>query len=70
VAPLDGDERAEARILYYHLWLAFYHLTRPPQPQLSWAERPVSMLLEIMRFFLESPGARWTSLAPTPHGSS
>ena len=62
VAPLPEDETAEARILWRHLQISLYLLGRPPQPGLSWAERPAAMLLEIMRFFLGSPGRPWTDL--------
>jgi aminoglycoside phosphotransferase (APT) family kinase protein len=64
VAPLDDDETAEARILWHHLLLALLHLRRPPQPERSWAERPASMLIEIARFFLETPGLRWREWTP------
>ena len=64
VAPLDGDETVEARILWRHLQLSLYLLRREPQPGRSWAERPLSMLLEVMRFLLDSPGARWSKWAP------
>jgi aminoglycoside phosphotransferase (APT) family kinase protein len=63
-APFAADETAEARILWCHLLLALLHLRRPPQPERSWAERPASMLLEIARFFLETPGPRWMEWAP------
>ena len=60
VAPLpEDDEAGGARILWRHLQIALYLLGRPPQPGLSWAERPAAMLLEIMRFFLGSPGRPW-----------
>jgi aminoglycoside phosphotransferase (APT) family kinase protein len=64
VTPLEGDATAVARILWFHLLLALMHLRRPPQPDWSWAERPLSMLLEIARFFLESPEERWREWAP------
>ena len=68
VAPVDGDETAEARILWRHLQLALYLLRRPPQPGRSWAERPVAMLVEILRFFAGHPGGRWPELAPDGSG--
>jgi len=37
-------------------------LPRPPKPALSWAERPLGMLIEIMRFLLDLPGARRRAL--------
>jgi aminoglycoside phosphotransferase (APT) family kinase protein len=64
VAPLAGEETIEARILYYHLWFALMVLSRPPLPDLAWAERPTGMLLEILRFFLERPAEPWDRLAP------
>jgi aminoglycoside phosphotransferase (APT) family kinase protein len=62
IAPLSEDETAEARIVWRHLQIALYLLERPPQPKLSWAERPAAMFLEVMRFFLGSPGKPWTDL--------
>jgi aminoglycoside phosphotransferase (APT) family kinase protein len=66
VAPLPEDETAEARILWRHLQISLYLLGRDPQPGLSWAERPAAMLLEILRFFLGSPGMPWTNLCKKP----
>jgi aminoglycoside phosphotransferase (APT) family kinase protein len=66
VAPLPEDETADARILWRHLQISLYLLGRRPQPGLSWAERPAAMLLEIMRFFLGSPGRPWTDLYRAP----
>jgi hypothetical protein len=66
VAPLPEDDTAEARILWRHLQISLYLLGRPPQPGLSWAERPAAMLLEIMRFFLGSPGRPWMDLYRAP----
>jgi len=67
VAPLDNDETAEARILWRHLQLALLNLRRGPLPQRSWAERPMTMLLEIMRFLIEAPGEPWASLVIEAH---
>jgi hypothetical protein len=66
VAPLPEDEAAEARILWRHLQISLYLLGQPLQPGLSWAERPAAMLLEIMRFFLGTPGRPWTNLYGAP----
>src|SRR5438067_1611974 len=52
-AALDGEATAEARILWRHLQLALLVLRRGPLPGRSWAERPLAMLLEIMRFMIE-----------------
>ena len=64
VAPLDGDEGAEARILWRHLQHALDVLPRGAAPGLSWGERPLAWLLEVMRFFQEAPGGRWHDLRP------
>jgi aminoglycoside phosphotransferase (APT) family kinase protein len=62
VAPLDDG--VEARILWRHLQLSLYLLRRDPQPGRSWAERPLGMLLDIMRFLLDSPGPEWSKWTP------
>ncbi len=64
IAPLTNDETAEARILWRHLELAFGNLSRGPEPDLSWAERPLPFLLEIMRFLLETTDSRWSEFMP------
>jgi aminoglycoside phosphotransferase (APT) family kinase protein len=64
VAPLDDDQTAEARVLWRHLQLALLVLRRGPLPTRSWAERPLSMLLEIMRFQFEAPPGAWRDLLP------
>jgi hypothetical protein len=37
-------------------------LRREPQPGKSWAERPLAMLLEVMRFLIETPASVWRDL--------
>jgi hypothetical protein len=64
VAPLDGDETAEARILWGHLLWALYVLPRGAMPKRSWAECPLAVLLEVLRFCLDQPGGRWRDLMP------
>ena len=64
VAPLEGDGTAEARILWRHLQLSLYLLRRGPQPGRSWAERPLAMLLDVMRFMLDPPGEGWARWKP------
>jgi aminoglycoside phosphotransferase (APT) family kinase protein len=59
VAPLDADETAEARITWAQVYIALDLLPRGAAPGCSWGERPLAMLLEILRFFLERPGGRW-----------
>lgn len=64
VASLEADDTAEARILWWHIQLALFTAHRDPQPNYSWAERPLTMLLEITRFLLaDLPGA-WHDLRP------
>ena len=64
VAPLDGDESAEARIVWRHLQLGLYCLPRGAVPGRSWAERPLAIMLDVLRFFAEPRGARWRAAAP------
>lgn len=64
IASLDADETAEARIVWRHLHLALLFLPRGAVPGRSWAERPLPMLLEVLRFFLDPPDGRWRAVAP------
>ncbi len=64
VTPLDDDESAEARIVWRHVQFALAVLPRGAAPGLAWGERPLAWLLEVLRFFLESPGLRWQDLRP------
>ena len=62
IKPFENDETAEARILWRHFQLALHNLSREPQPNHSWAERPLPFLLDIMRFLLETVDERWKQL--------
>jgi len=62
LAPLEPG--IEARIVWRHLQLALLTLPRGAVPGRSWAERPLAMLLEIVRFFLARPGGAWADLGP------
>ncbi len=64
IARLDDDETAEARITWRHLQLVVHVLPRGAVPGLSWAERPVAMLLNLMHFFTEPPNGRWRECGP------
>jgi aminoglycoside phosphotransferase (APT) family kinase protein len=64
VAPLDGDDTAEARILWRHLQWSLAVMPRGATPGLSWGEHPIAWMLEVLRFFLDRPPPRWRSLAP------
>jgi aminoglycoside phosphotransferase (APT) family kinase protein len=59
IHPLEADETAEERITWRQLQIALWLARRTPQPARSWGERPLSMLLDILRFFAEEPGERW-----------
>ncbi len=65
VAPMGGDDTAEARILWWQFRNALTCLERRPPPDLPsllWAERPLSQLLEIMRFLMSPQGQPWLCL--------
>jgi aminoglycoside phosphotransferase (APT) family kinase protein len=64
VAPLDRDETAEARIVWYHLRTALWLMPRGAAPGCAWGEQPIAMLFDLLRFFLEGPGERWLAVAP------
>jgi aminoglycoside phosphotransferase (APT) family kinase protein len=57
--PVDAEDTAEVRITWRQLQIALWLARRAPQPERSWGERPLSMLLDILRFFAEEPGERW-----------
>jgi aminoglycoside phosphotransferase (APT) family kinase protein len=62
IGPLDQDETAEARILWRHFEFALGNARRSPLPERSWAERPLTMLIEILRCLSASGDARWRAL--------
>lgn len=66
VAPLLGDEdgTAEARILWRTLGSALDSVGGSPLPERSWAERPLSVLLQLVRFLLMSDQPVWTQWLP------
>ena len=64
VAPIDGDDTAEARIVWHHLALVLWFLPRGAVPGASWGEQPVAMLLDLLRFFAEAKDPRWRALGP------
>jgi aminoglycoside phosphotransferase (APT) family kinase protein len=64
LAPLDDDANVEARIVWRHVQLALLLVPRGPLPGFSWAERPLSMLLEILGFFAADPPEPWRGLGP------
>lgn len=48
--------------------LSLWTLPRGASPGLSWAERPVPMLLEVLRLFIEPPDDRWRAIGPVEPG--
>jgi aminoglycoside phosphotransferase (APT) family kinase protein len=66
-AMLDGyvadDDDLRARIVERQLQLALFNLRRGPQPGRSWAERPATMLVDVLRFFADAPPG-WADVAP------
>ena len=58
-----NEHQIEARVVRRHIQLALLMLPRGAVPGRSWAERPVPMLLETLRFFTDSPPG-WGHLKP------
>jgi hypothetical protein len=59
------DPNLEARIVWRHLQLGLVTLPRGPVPGRSWAERPLSMLVDTLAFFACEPPHTWRDFAPT-----
>ncbi len=64
LTPLQDDATAQARILWRQVQLALFTARRGPQPDHSWAERPLTMLVELSRFFLTNQSPIWRELRP------
>ncbi len=58
------DEGLRARIVWRHLQIALHQLRGQPVPDYSWAERPMGMLLEVLRFFGEQGDGEWRQWGP------
>lgn len=58
------DEGLLARIVWRHLQIALHQLRGKPVPDYSWAERPMGMLLEVLRFFGEQTESEWRRWGP------
>lgn len=61
--PTDGS--FEARVVARQLHLALFLVRRAPQPDRAWAERPLGMLLDLVRTLAGSGDARWRATLPT-----
>lgn len=59
----EGDA-IEARILWRHLQIGLHQLRGQPVPLYSWGERPMGILFEVFRFFLENEDPRWREWRP------
>jgi aminoglycoside phosphotransferase (APT) family kinase protein len=64
VARFDDDDLAEARLIWGRLVLVLRFLPRGAVPEGPFAERPVALLLETLRFFLGPAEGRWRGLGP------
>jgi aminoglycoside phosphotransferase (APT) family kinase protein len=65
VAPLDDDDSAEARILWWRLRMLLSVMPRGAARGMSWGERPIAWLFDLARFFSEPPNDRWRAIAPS-----
>ncbi len=59
ISAIADLESFVARILWRQIQLALFLIQREPQPNRSWAERPLGMLLDILRFLNSNPGEPW-----------
>ncbi len=64
IAPLDGEDSLEARILWYRLQMILYILPRGATPGLSWAEHVLPKLIDVWRFQQEVEDKHWQALWP------
>ncbi|WP_350241942.1 phosphotransferase family protein [Deinococcus sonorensis] len=59
VRPVPEDGSFEAQVVARQLHLALFLIRRAPQPDKSWAERPLGMLLDLVRSLAGMQDARW-----------
>jgi len=57
------DTGLRAAIVRRHLLIGLFLAHRTPQPGLSWAERPLGVLLDVLRFTSAAP-AEWRDVGP------
>ncbi len=63
IAPLPDDDHAEARIRWRRLQLLLAVRPRGAAPRISWGERPVEWLVDLLAFFIDPPdNPAWTAL--------
>ena len=58
------DECLAARVMACHVRATLASAMRRPKPRQSWAERPLSRLIDLFRFGLEQQAGAWRLLAP------
>lgn len=61
IMPIDGDDTAEARILWDQIWVAVWQLDRHPEaaPRGSNRDRPGSRLIDLVGFLTSARGRHW-----------
>ncbi len=59
----DLPDGVEADIVRARLLVALWLLPRRPDPRVTWAERPLAWLVDLMRFFVDPP-EEWKAAAP------
>ena len=59
VAPLEGDDTAEARILWHHIQLMLFTLRHGPPRERAWVARRLARLRDAIDIFLAAPRASW-----------
>jgi aminoglycoside phosphotransferase (APT) family kinase protein len=64
VVSLPSDSSSEAQILWRQVQLALFTARRDPRPTQLWAERPLTMLIDVARFFLTDPADPCRDLRP------
>lgn len=64
IAPLPDDDNAERRILLGRLHTLLAVLPRGAAPRMTWGERPIAWLTDLLRFFQQPPTRTWKALAP------
>lgn len=58
---IPDDGLFETRVVFRQLQIALFLLRRFPQPDKSWAERPLGMMLDLLRSLAANPNERWRS---------
>jgi aminoglycoside phosphotransferase (APT) family kinase protein len=62
--PSADDPTLEARIVWRRIQSILAVLPRGAAPGMAWAERPVTWLADLLRFFVGAPHGRWSEVGP------